>query len=347
MEDALLKDGCMEIEKTLSAAARTMDEAVCAYAARAKNYELVAQLEMKHAKTLPQQAHSVCMSGGKVYVGTWSGDVFVYEDGVYAERFQPGTTRVVKMEAHKGGIVVVHADGLVSYVKEKEGVLHQLPGYIRGAVHPYNPWLVSQSAAGLEVFDFSHGKSLCTGGAPGLSALSIHPAGSCLLSAGKTLCIVDLRCMQVAVEAENILEVQEGLFHSMGVEMIVSARKKIKTIDVRNMCQIKQISTRDTATVLCEHRDSLVYSGPSLYTRSICPVTGKSLFLLEKPALHIASDGQQMVLIDSAKEMRTYAPKGEPAQTHGSSARARHGGAKDTAQEKSQEVAEDARSCKQ
>ncbi|KAI5191232.1 hypothetical protein NEMIN01_1440 [Nematocida minor] len=300
MEGRLLYDGCAAIEERVRIALHSTDSAVEEYLARVAGYREISLLGTRK-KELPQHPHAICLKENKMYIGTWEGDVFVYEDYVYRERFRVAESRVVKIEEYREGVLIVHANGTISYVENKKGAVHKVEGYMNGVMHPYNPWLISQTETSMHVFDFSHGKGIFSGFSKDLSVFAVHPAGSCLLAAQKTARLIDLRTMESSVEMENVLEMKCGLFHSSSVEMVVSAKKRIKNIDIRTLTHINQIKTKTSATVLQEYKHSVFYSGPELYVRSVCPVTGKSLFVLEKTAKYMAANSTDLAIVGAER----------------------------------------------
>lgn len=308
MECRLLYDGCAFIEETVANRKYSVDSIAEEYLKRTKDYEEMSTMHERDAE-ISRQAHSVCISNTTMYVGTWEGDIFVYENYVYRERFKICSSRVVDIAEFDEGIVVSHANGAVAYVKEKRGRAHMIDGYVKGVVHPYNPWIISQTDKGMQVFDFSHGKTLYTGLTKDLSVFAVHPLGSCLLGSTYTAQIIDLRNMKSILEIENVKEMNAGMFHSSSAEMIVSAKRKIRNIDIRNMQHILQVKTKRTASVLHEYKSTLFYSGVDLYTRGICSVTGKSLFLYEKTAKHIASGADSMVFVGADKTVHIISSK--------------------------------------
>src|SRR5690606_25718530 len=100
--------------------------------------------------------------------------------------------------------------------------------------------------------------------------------------------------------------VHAGLFLSSGEEMIVSDRRKIHTIDLRNLKAINTIKTKHPAEVLYEYGSCLFYSGKDLYARGVCPITGTSLFSVEHSNTLFSSDADGLYMVDDKSILRKW-----------------------------------------
>ncbi|KAI5161495.1 hypothetical protein NEAUS03_1622 [Nematocida ausubeli] len=293
------------------------------YLSRIENYHSIQGLKKQSEWEIGRQATSICLAGSTLYSGTRDGDVFVYEGSSYTERFFVAPSRIVSMAStprgtDKKGVVILHEDGTISHVHERKGHAGKIDGFINGVIHADRSWVVSSTDTGVCVFDYNK-QSLQYGCAKKQKmqisstqaveiekkVFAVHPDGNCVLMCDGTARLFDLRSMREEMEISNIKNIKAALFHTSRIEMIVSEERAIKTIDIRNVRMIRKIKTKKTAACLHEYKDGIFFSGIDMFTRGICPVTGKSLFVLEASSRLIASD-ENLALLSPEKVVTIY-----------------------------------------
>ncbi|KAI5165259.1 hypothetical protein NEIRO03_0217 [Nematocida sp. AWRm78] len=281
------------------------------YLSRVENYESISLLKQESQWEISKHPTAVCAVNNIIYSGTKDGYVFMYKDALYKERFCPTPSKVLGIESlPTTGIITLHESGTISHINQKKGILSHIDGFINGIIHKNNSWIISETDSGLSIFDYNkvsmyNTNNTNTSTNTSRKVFSISNENNYILLCDNTVRLIDIRTMKEEIEIKNIKNIKAGIFHSSSIEMIISQENRIKNIDIRNISVIKEIKTKYTASILHEYSDTLIYSGPNLFTRCVCPVTGHSLFLHKESSCQIASS-DSLILINSNRMITEY-----------------------------------------
>jgi len=283
------------------------------YRKRLGEYAAVEGARRGESRKTARKATALACIGGEIYMGTRTGEIFVYSEALaFKEQFRAEESAVVRMKAFGDKIGILHANGAVAAVGDKKGKTWKISGYREGVFHPYLPLVISGTEGGIDIFDMEEGKAVCArpkesgGSGGGGCPIDVHPCGSCVLFSGDKSRLVDIRTMEVVGEVGAKMRVLTGIFHSSGVEMAVGARNRgLSVFDTRNFEEIRQIGS-STATALCEFKSAIFYTGCGIGTRGVCPSTGKELFRADETGTAFGSEPETLYVSDENRNVHRY-----------------------------------------
>ncbi|KAI5171940.1 hypothetical protein NEFER03_1205 [Nematocida sp. LUAm3] len=285
------------------------EEGYLLYKERTKQYSEILNLKKTSEYPLSFSARKMKYFNGFLYIGLPNGEVFLYKEEqekfCYQERFQVTESPPVIIE-ERGYIIVGHSDGTVFSLRDKTCTTAKIPKIKASSLHPHTPLLISQAEGNLHFTDMQEIKEYVSPLKTQDIPLSVHKNGSSLLLRGKSVSLMDIRTMQKELELPEYKSISSGIFLSSGVDMVVTNRRHIHTVDLRTMESVKRIRTKNIANTLYEFNSCLFYSGDNLYARGVCSVTGSSLFPTTSPGAIFASNSSQLYIADANNTLSIY-----------------------------------------